>query len=242
MRVSPFAIGSVLSAGAAALSVVAGLGWLPRAGADDKEADQPAVTRREPSEGEFRALVSHVPEPFRGGLSDADLLKELEGVVFAFDYRGGPIRLWAEVEEVGQETMPKRFPKEADGWQFVAPEGHVCFALRRGVSERISRLATRAGKKNSTESVEDFLIYRAKDRTFKDPKDNSHTSSTGHVSPLWYGWKKAKIEPEVLHAKPKPGEAVALFVVTAAETTDGVKEPRKAKLTLKAVFGAGKKD
>ncbi|HEY1381900.1 MAG TPA: hypothetical protein VGF55_34185, partial [Gemmataceae bacterium] len=174
--------------------------------------------------------------------SDADLVQELEGVVFAFDYRGGPIRLWAEVEEVGQETMPRRFPKAADGWQFAAPEGHVCFAVRRGVSERISRLATRAGKKSSTTSVEDFLIYRAKDRTFPDPKDNSHVSSTGHVNPLWYGWKTARVESEAPGATPKPGEPVALLVVKAEETTAGVKQPRKAKLTLKAVFGADKKN
>jgi hypothetical protein len=238
----PLAIGSVLFAGAAALSVVAGPGWLPPAGADDKKPDSPAVTRREPSAAELGLLVSHLPEAFRQGLSDADLVKELEAVVFAFDYRGGPIRLWVEVEEVGQKTIPGRFPKEVDDWQFAAREGHVCFALRRGVSERVGRLASAAGKKSSTEAVEDFLIYRAKDRTFKDPKDNSHTSSTGRLNPLWYGWKKAKVEPQVLDAKPKPGEAVALFAVKAEETTAGVKEPRKAKLTLKAVLGSGTKD
>ena len=242
MYVRPFALGAVLFTAAAVLSMVVSLGWPPPAAADDREANQPAIVRREPGAGELKALVGHLPEAFRGGLSDTDLVKELEAVVFAFDYRGGPIRLWVEVEEVGQKTMPKQFPKEAEGWQFAASEGQVCFALLRGVSERIGRLAARAGKKHSTEAVEDFLIYQAKDRTFKNPKDNSHTSSTGHLNPLWYGWKKAKVEAEVLDAKPKPGEAVALFVVKAAEAIDGGKEPRKAKLTLKAVLGSGTKD
>ncbi|HEY1375225.1 MAG TPA: hypothetical protein VGF55_00435, partial [Gemmataceae bacterium] len=73
MRPRPFITGGVVCGAAVGWSLLADLGWPPPAAADDKGADRPAVTRREPSAGELRALVSHVPEAFRGGRSDADL-------------------------------------------------------------------------------------------------------------------------------------------------------------------------
>jgi hypothetical protein len=202
------------------------------------------IRRKELSKDEIHRLVEHMPQPFREGLSDAELAKELETIAFAFDYKGGPFRLWVEIEETGQETMPKRLPHpQIDDWQFAPDpdEGHVCFALRRGVSGRASKLATQAGVKHSTQDVGIYLMYESKKAGQKNAKDNGYNFATGKTNPLWYGWKKYKLDPQYPEVKAKKGEDVTLFVVTAEETTEGVKEPRKVKMTLKAIFGAEKK-
>jgi hypothetical protein len=224
------------------LAVGAGV-FAVAAAADEKPLGPGGIERKELNKGELGRLVEHIPEQFRKGLSDAELAKELETTAFAFDYKGGPIRLWVEIEETGQETMEKRFPDSktsSENWRFAGDEGHICFALRRGLSERVSKLATAAGVKNSTEAVGIFLIYEAKKPGFKG-KDNAYSGSTGRDNPLWYGWKKYKLDPQYPDVKPKKGEEATLFIVTAEETTEGAKEPRKVKLTLKAIFGAEEK-
>jgi hypothetical protein len=226
------------------LLLAVGAGMLAVAAtADEKPLGSWGIERKELSKDEIHQLVKHMPKPFREGLSDAELAKELETTAFAFDYKGGPIRLWLEIEETGQETMPKRFPAEIDQWQFAPDpdEGHVCFAIRRGCSERAGKLARQAGVKHSTEDVGIYLIYESKRPGQKEAKDNSYHDATGRTNPLWYGWKKYKLDPQYPEVKPKKGEEVSLFVVKAEETTEGVKEPRKVKLTLKAIFGAEKK-
>jgi hypothetical protein len=225
----------------AALTGVCAVGVLtvrpPTAAGDDV----PAVTRREPNAGELTALVEHIRKELRGDQSDADLLKDLDPVVFAFDYKGGPARFWLEVEETGQKTLARRLPEKADDWRFAAKAGHVCFAVRRNVSERVAKTAAAAGKKVGVDSAAVQLIFEAAERASDDPKGSAnHVSS--HIRPVWYAWQNAKVKPEVLDGKPKPGEATGLYAVNAGESTEGVKEPRKVKLTLKAVFGDEKKD
>jgi hypothetical protein len=211
--------------------------------ADEPKPAGPGITKKNLSKNEMKQLVEHIPEPFRKGISDENLVKELETVAFAFDFRGGPIDLWLEIEESGQKTMEKVFADGPvrGGWRFAAEEGHVCFAMRRGVSERVSKLATAANIKHSTKPIGIYLMYNATKTNSDKAKDNSYNSGTAREEPLWFGWKQHKTKTQQPDVKIKPGEEVTLFVVEAEETTEGVKEPRKAKVTLKAVFGEPKK-
>lgn len=200
-------------------------------------APAPSVTPTKLHKREINHLVSHIPMPFRRGVPDEGLVKELETVAFAFDFKGGPIKLWLEVEETGQKTMEKVFTDGSgrDGWRFNAEEGHVCFAIRRGVSQRISKLATAAKVKHSTQSAGIFLMYKATRTKSDKPKDNGYTGMTSRVEPLWYGWKEARLTTRTPAPKLESGKEAALFVVEAVE--GGVKAPRKVKLVLKAVLG-----
>src|SRR5262245_49801459 len=84
-------------------------------------------------------LLSYLPEPVRKLYgSDADCLKDLDGKVFAWEYTGGPLRLWLEFGEKGQSTVPERFPLMADDWLAKGEAGRVVFWVRRGVSEKMN--------------------------------------------------------------------------------------------------------
>lgn len=203
--------------------------------AGDKGVPAPTITRKDLTKDELQYVTRHVPEPFRRGLSDEQLAKELAMVACAFDYAGGGIRFWLEVDEKGQETMSKRLPAGKDEvWEVKSPEGHVYVALRRGVSERIALLAAQVGKKADFASVGIF-VYRDRKGVVGPP-----AVSIGHDNALWYGWKKSKVSVEQPDVRPKLGEETTVCVIRAEETTEGVKEPRTVKLTVKAVIGNSK--
>lgn len=189
----------------------------------------PTMNRQDFSKRELARTVEHVPPTFRQGISDVDLAKELEMVGIAFDYTSGPIQFWLEIEETGQQTiLPTKYPSR-DGWTLTGPEGHVFLGFRRSISERISNLAGAAKKEHSTEVGASIMLG---DSTAPG-KSFGHTTS----QILWYGWKKHKLDAQYPEFVPRLGEELTLFVLTAEETTAGVKTPRKVKITLKAVFG-----
>src|SRR5262245_9487671 len=103
---------------AVAAAIVRFPGLLSTAAADEKPST-PTMTRKDLSESEMKRLVSHMPEQFRKGVSDAELVKELETISFAFDFKGGPIDLWLEIEEHGQKTMAKVYTHTGarGGWK-----------------------------------------------------------------------------------------------------------------------------
>jgi hypothetical protein len=186
----------------------------------------PGVARKDFSKAELDRIVNHVPKQFRQDISDLDLAKELEMTGIAFDFTGGPIQFWLEIEETGQETiLPRKYPSRA-GWNLAGPEGHVFLGLRRSLSERIGKLATAAKLPHSTEVGALIMVG---DSTAPG-KSLGHT--TANV--LWYAWKKHKLDTQYPNVVPREGEEQTLFILTAEETTEGVQVPRKVKLTLKA--------
>jgi len=178
--------------------------------------------------GELASLVSYLPEPI-GKLygSDAACFTDLDGKAFAWEYAGGPIRLWLEFEEKGQSTVPERFPLKADDWLAKGETGHVVFWVRRGVSDKINAALKRAGKpEGATEAVGLGVTVSS--------SAGGMNGSIAYDNPLWFGW--------VGHAfDDRPWAEVALpdyvptpvLVLEARERKGGNREPRNAKLTLK---------
>ncbi len=172
-------------------------------------------------------FVSHLPEPVRKLYgSDADCFTDLGGKAFAWEYAGGPLRLWLEFEEKGQSTVPARHP-ENEGWLARGETGRVVFWARRGVSDKMNAALKRAGKpEGDTRAVELGVTVAS--------SAGGTGGAVGYVNPLWFGWAGHAFDD-------RPWAEVALpdFVPTpvllleAREKKAGNREPRNARLTLK---------
>ncbi len=176
-------------------------------------------------------LVSHIPDAIRklfGEDADYKCFQSLEGHAIAWEYTGGPVRMWLEFEEKGQSTVPKRYPAQED-WLLKGETGRVIFWIRRGVSDKINTVLKRAGKpEGDTSAVELGVMISSPAGGLSD--------SVGHKNPLWYGWTGYKFDKE-LPQKEVPlttDGPTAFYSLEATEVNvpEG-KEPRRAKVTLK---------
>ena len=193
------------------LQLLASIKWVP--GTNEEQA----------------AFISHIPEPIRKLYGTAfQCFTDLEGKAVAWEYSGGPVRLWMEFEEQGQSTVPKRYPERED-WLVKGQTGRVIFWIRRGVSEKINTVLKRAGKpEGDTSAVGLGVIITS--------SAGGRNDSVGYTNPLWYGWggysfSREQPTDEVLLRGYEP---TPFYVLEAAESkAAGVEEARRAKLTLK---------
>jgi hypothetical protein len=188
------------------------------------------------TEEEEAALVSHLPEQIRKLFgNDFNCFSDLEGKAWAFEYTGGPVRCWLEIEETGQSTAPKRYPPPApDGpgeWEGKGAKGRIVLWMRRDGSERVNQVLRRAGRDPLDTSTVSIGC------TITSDKGGSN-SAASLENPLWYGWKEHTFVPppgplqlpsEVPLPDDKPG------VVLEGKATEAVEEgrPRQVKLAFK---------
>jgi len=189
----------------------------------------PAVVRWVPgTKEEQAAFIAHIPEPIRKLYgSDFQCFTDLEGKAFAWEYAGGPVRLWLEFEEKGQSTVPRRYPERED-WVIKGDTGRVIFWVRRGVSDKINSVLKRAGKPEGDTSAVGLGV------TITSPAGGQN-NSVGYKNPLWYGWDGYSFASErpVEELRLPPDEPAAILVLDATETKADGKGPRRAKLVLK---------
>jgi hypothetical protein len=224
-------------------------------GCSGKPADQPGQGAPEPPKQVARtqdrirpvaltaedwkaALAREYPAVLREGMSDEQLAKDLERQAWAFEFTGGPLRCWVEVEEAGQETMPPRQPSQGE-WECDAREGRCVFSVGREASERMKRIMQKLGKDAHSESVTVDLRFRSP----ADGRSGSFGASHGGP-PLWYGWPGEK--SFAVRADPVGAATEEVFTIVrleCAEPAPAKKDaPRKVVLVLKGVFGKSKKE
>jgi hypothetical protein len=179
---------------------------------------------------EQAALITHIPEPIRKlyGPDPFTCFNDLGGKAFAWEYTGGPVRLWLEFEEKGQSTVPARYPERED-WLIPGETGRIIFWARRGVSDKINSVLKRAGKpEGDTSAVELGVTITS--------SAGGISAAVGYTNPLWYGWRGAIFDRDrPVQEVPLPGyEPTEVFSLTAEEANPAEgKNPRRAKLVLK---------
>ena len=187
----------------------------------------PAVRWVPGTKEEQAAFVAHIPEPIRKLYAgDAQCFADLEGKAFAWEYTGGPVRLWLEFEEKGQSSVPKRYPPE--DWVAKGETGRVVFWIRRGVSDKINFALKRAGKPQGDTSAVGLGVTITSSA-------GGQNNATALDNPLWYAWGgysfASERPPEEVRLP--AGAPATVLVLDARETTAVAKEPRRAKLVLK---------
>lgn len=212
-------------------------GEVPKVPDDPHTAPAPRPAKERPFVGfrrvagtkdEQARFVSHIPEPIRKLYgSDFTLFKDLGGVAYAWEFGGGPFRLWVEFEEDGQSTVPKRYPPQDDDWLVKAETGRVIFWARRGVSDKVNSVLERANKPTGDTSAVGLGVVVSGDAWLE--------ATVGYKNPLWYGWKPAGVNDRPSEVVPMPDfEPFAVQAVSATEDVEGGAKPRRAKLTLYA--------
>ena len=152
-------------------------------------------------------------------LDAATLARILDVHIWEFKFSGGPVRCWVEIEEVGQETMPRRFPED-EGIRSSDNEGEILFAWRR------------------TPSRGGALILEC---------GGHHRMSGLDSNAFLFGWKGMQSSGDfpvgrAWSVNPKAREEVVLMRYNARELRFGDAEPREVTLTLKAILGEPKGD
>jgi hypothetical protein len=188
------------------------------------------------------ALPRDYPDRLRQGMSDEQLARDLDLQAWAFDFAGGPLRCWLELEEAGQATVPPRQPAQGYGeWECDADAGRLVFSVGRGASERMKKIMQKAGKDAFPESAAFTLRFRS------TPPGKSGSFGMSHgSSPLWFGWpaEARKFDVQTPAAEgAHEGEPFTLLRVECVEQAPAPKDkPRKAMLLLKGAFGKAKKE
>jgi hypothetical protein len=190
----------------------------------------PPVIKRVPGTKDEQAqFIAHIPEPIRKlyGPDPFHCFQDLEGKAFAWEYTGGPIRLWLEFEERGQSTVPKRYPERED-WIIKGETGRIIFWVRRGVSDKINMALKRAGKPEGDTSAVGLGVMIT--------SSSGINGAVGYRNPLWYGWGGAAFTGD----RPKDDvripdhEPTTFHVLGATESNPAEgKEPRSAKVVFK---------
>jgi hypothetical protein len=178
---------------------------------------------------EQAAFISHIPEPIRKlyGSDPFQCFKDLDGKAFAWEYTGGPVRLWLEFEEEGQSTVPKRYPERED-WIIKGETGRVVFWIRRGVSDKINLALKRAGKPEGDTSAVGLGVRITS-------SGGGINDAAGFDNPLWYGWNECTFAERAPNELYLPANApVTVLTLDAREkVVNALKETRRAKILLK---------
>jgi hypothetical protein len=181
--------------------------------------DTPPVQPR-PAQGKAGQAPSQRFEPVDLGAEDlADILRI---DAWTFRYSGGPARCWLEIEETGQQTMPRRIPDEgyiAEGVQPPREEGTILLYWIRDSPETGGRLTVRITQGGGSGGYSyglnrDAFVYGWK--------------SFGATSTL-----QGRREPIAAQA----GREVTLLEYDAREyTPEGREGGRRVRLLLKGIF------
>jgi hypothetical protein len=179
---------------------------------------------------EQAALVSHLPEPIRKLYGDdAVCFSDLEGKAWAFEYSGGPVRCWLEIEETGQSTMPKLYPpKPPDGvgeWVCNGEKGRIILWMRRVASDKVNLVLKRAGR----DPVDTSPVAIGCTIKSDGGGDNFFDSLK---NPLWYGWKGHEFTRKLPDEVPLPDDRPAV-ILEATATESQADQPRQVKLIFK---------
>jgi hypothetical protein len=151
----------------------------------DEPKPLPAPTPRwrpvKTTDADLRDALPSVPAPMRQGLSDEQLGRDLDLDVWAFEYTGGPVRVWLEYEEANQKTVPPRDPAAGE-WACDAPSGRVVLSVGRGVSARMKKIFERLGRDAPADGAVAKLLYRG------EGKSGTFGGESHPGAPLWFGW------------------------------------------------------
>ncbi len=150
---------------------------------------------------------------------DAETLASILGVhVWSFRFSGGPVRCWLEVEEVGQDTMPKRMP---EGGEFVTSNndnGEIRFVWQ--------------GSRSTGGSLD------------LNCNPGGGYGFALHNKAFVFDWKTRRshgLTPtgQIRSIEASEGEELVLMTYKASEITSAndTTEPREVTLTLKAIIG-----
>ncbi len=150
---------------------------------------------------------------------DAETLASILGVhVWSFKFSGGPVRCWLEVEEVGQDTTPKRMP---EGGEFVTSQndnGEIRFVWQgnRSTGGSLDLSCNPGGGYGFALHNKAFVFD-------------------------WNTWRSHGLTPtgQIRSIEASEGEELVLMTYKASEITSAndTTKPREVTLTLKAIVG-----
>jgi hypothetical protein len=186
----------------------------------------PTETRDSQHKGSrtFAAPVARIAE----AKLDAEELAHLGRLqAWAFEYTGGPIRCWLEIEETGQQTMtdgepPGKDPQAKRGRKIAAKEGKIALVIREtGIDDMFVVALWYFGEREKSSMPVWFL-----------------------KKPLWFAWDGFAAHDQTplsgRPASPEEGRELTLHVWDRTELngSDGADSspPRRVILRLKAAF------
>jgi hypothetical protein len=183
---------------------------------------------------ELKLLLEGLPQSLLPDRADAQLARDLGIRAWVVEYTGGPIaEYWLEIEETGQQTMPKRKPEPPFVMACKAPTGRLLLGFRPGASKANPSVRSQQLLKRLSEQERyDGIAYEWRFGVIGDSME--HEGGTETTPRLWSGWHDVAIKELSRTATVKQGEAITLLAVEAVDQPENAAKPRKVKLVLKA--------
>jgi hypothetical protein len=184
------------------------------------------------TKAEEAEFVAHLPEPIRKlyGSDPFDCFDDLGGKAWAFEYAGGPVRCWLEIEEQGQSTLPERYPPHQpdgiDQWEGKGEKGRIILWMRRNVSEKVNQVLKRVGREPEDTGV---VVIGCKITSL----EGGSGGAASFKNPLWYGWQKSTESRKLPEVTPLPDESPASVLELIAKEVITEGQPRQVKLIFK---------
>lgn len=177
-----------------------------------------------------RAFLHDYPTPLREGVTVDQLFKELQLQAWSFEVNSGPMRLWLECKEEGQQTMPPRYPAEGY-WQFPIRSGWLLLSIGQGASERMQNILKQKGKAAYPDAVGVRIQFAS-----YDGNGSGSFGTSFDNAPLWFGWPGG---PKLTISGPTGSNASngEAFTVLQVEATSTDQPAKKVQLVLKGIFG-----